>query len=805
MESLWRELRFALRSCVNRPVFAMTVVLAIALGVGATTAVFSVVDRILFRSLPYPEAGRLVTFGFVAPIEPNEFMLGADYFEWRSRDFPFESVASFGGVQDCDLTEYPPARLGCAQVEATFLPTLGIIPFLGRNFSVEEDHAGGPPVVLLSFGFWKRRFGGDREIVGKTVSLDGRLTTIVGVLPADFELPTLVDADLLVPQKLDQAALVRRSDTSQVVIRAYARLKPGVTIRQAAEALGPSFRESLNWVPPSFRHEVSLSVRSVRDRQIQDARLASWILLAAVLSVLLIACANVASLLLAHSSSHRRELAIRAALGAGRGRLLRQSLAESVLLALLGGTLGCGLAILLLSIFSAVAPEGILRLRQATLDARVLLFSLTVSITSGILLGLMSASREPTACQLVGRAEFYVPRSTFRRLLISVQVAISFVLLAGAGLLLRSLINLEQAPLGMNTSGVVLADVALNPRLYSDTTRRLQFFEALESQLKQLPGVAAFALSDSLPPSGRSRASVYAGIRVAGRPRLPRGTGGMVTWRMVTPGYFSTLGIPIRRGRSFEEGDRKTEVNVAILSQALAQRLFGGQDPLGQSVRFAEDGPWYAVVGIAGDVKNDGLAQPSAPEYYVARKHSPEGALSHSTLVLRTSLSPSAVASWVRSTVVALDPVVPVTIETLSRRVGRLEARPRFNALLLGTFAAFGVLLAAIGIYGVLGFFVATRTREIGVRIAIGARSCDILRLTLGEGFMSMLSGIIAGLAGAYLLTRWLASLLVDVRASDPFIFAGVALLLILVALAASYVPARRAMAVDPMTALREG
>ena len=370
---------------------------AIALGTGAGTAVFSVVDRILFRSLPYAAPGRLVSVGFVAPIIPQEFMLGTDYVEWRARQQPFESLTSWAGINDCDLTSANPVRLECAQVEASFLPTLGIRPIAGRNFTRDEDRPNAPPVALLSYGLWKSRFGGDRnpnDVVGKTIPLDGRSATILGVLPPEFEMPTLEHADVLVPQAMDEA-LQRRPNTGRV-LQSIARLKPGVTPAQAAAALQPLFQESLQFVPGPFRNEVKLRVRPLRDRQIHDARLASWILLGAVLAVLLIACANVANLLLARAATRQRELAVRLALGASRGRLVRQTLTESLLLAATGGAAGCLLAAALLRIFVAIAPEGIPRLQQATVDLRVLLFTLVVSLACGIVFGLAPALETST-------------------------------------------------------------------------------------------------------------------------------------------------------------------------------------------------------------------------------------------------------------------------------------------------------------------------------------------------------------------------------------------------------------------------
>jgi putative ABC transport system permease protein len=819
MESFWRDIRYAVRGFGRAPVFAVTVVLALALGIGATTAVFSVVDRILFRSLPYPHADQLVTFGYVAPIEPNEFLTAPDYAQWSKAQAAFASTASFNFVRDCDITQAPAARVQCAHVEWTFLPTFGIQPLLGRNFTREEDSsagsagwwgpdwAAGGKVALLSYSLWTNRFGGDPHIVGKAISLDGQQTTIVGVLPRDFELPTLGEADILVPEAFPADAFVQSTTRPTPILRAFARLAPGVTIAQAKAALQPAFQETLKWVPPGFRNEVSLSVRSLRDRQIEDARLASWILFGAVLAVLLIACANVANLLLARSTARRREFAIRAALGASPGRLLRQTLAESVMLALVGGALGCGFAYALLRIFVAIAPSGILHLNDATLDSRVLAFTLTVSVISGLLFGFASAQRHASNDALYGRANAGFSRAFMRRALVAAQIAISFVLLVGAGLLIRSLNNLESAPLGMDTSGVITATISLNPRLYSDMARRENFFSSIERDLRQLPGVNAFALADSAPLlSGGSAASIYANIEEPGRPRTPRGTGGMVGYSTVTPGYFSAFNIPIVNGRAFTEDDRTSNVHVAILDGVLAKRLFPNESAVGKQVRFQPNDPWFTIVGVAGDVKyvqSNGFILPAESEYYLPLQYAARYINPRQRIILRTSLSPAAVASWMRKTVASLGPTVPVTIDSMSQRVSQLEARPRFNAALLGIFAAMGILLAALGTYGVLAFLVVLRTREIGVRMALGAQRRDVMKLILSQGTKLAIAGLIFGIAGAFALTRSMTSLLFNVQPADPVIFAGVAVFLLLVALAACYIPARRAMKVDPMVALR--
>ena len=806
IQDLAQDVRYGLRVLRKAPMFTVVAVLTLALGIGATTAVFSVVDRVLFRSLPYPHPDQLVSFGYIAPIEPLEFLVAPDFAEWSNASAAFASTASYEYIQDCDITEAPAARVACVHVSASFLPTFEIQPLLGRNFTPGEDTANAPKVALLFYGLWRSRFGGDSHIAGQTISLDGQPTTILGVLPRDFELPTLGRADLLVPEAFPAGAFAHDSSRPMAILRAFARLKPGVTAEQAKAALQPSFVASLKWVPPGFRKEVSLSVRSLRDRQIQGARLASWVLFGAVLAVLLIACANVANLLLARASGRRREFAVRTALGAGATRLLRQALAESIMLALAGGALGSGLAYALLKSFVAISPQGILHLDDAALDLRVLIFTLAVSILCGIVFGFTYTRPGAFHEALYGRASATASRGFFRRALVSAQIAISFVLLAGAGLLIRSLDNLQRVPLGMDASGVITATISLNPRLYGEMSRRENFFETIEDRIRRLPGVSAFAMSDSLPPSGREEASIYANIELPGRPHTPHGTGGMVGYRTVTPGYFSTLGIPILRGRGFTENDRSPDACVTILGSVLAKRLFPEGDALDKQVRFQPNGAWCSAVGIAGDVRfveGSGFVAPAGSEYYLPQQRSAHFIDPQQRVVLRTSLNPAAVASWMRKTVASLDPTVPVTIDSMPQHVRQLEARPRFNAALLGIFAAIGVLLAGLGTYGVLAFLVTQRTREIGICLALGAQRRDVMRLVLLQGIKLTVAGLLIGIAGAFAATRSMTALLFEVKPLDPLIFSGVAILLILVAVAACYVPARRAMRVDPMVALR--
>jgi putative ABC transport system permease protein len=496
MNAVWQDLGYGIRLLRKSPSFTAVTVLTLALGIGATSAVFSVVDRILFRSLPYPHDEQLVSFGLFAPIEPREFMLARDYVAWRAEQTPFQSTTTFTpGGTDCDLTEQNPVRLSCALVEQTFLPTFAIQPIVGRNFTKEEDRPHAARVALLTYGLWKSWFAGDPAIVGKSISVDEQPTTVIGVLPAGFEMPTLGKADILQPQALDEAAL--QGNGPEPVLRAFARLKPGVTIAQSQAALQPLYEKSLEHVPLQFRKEVHLSVRSLRDRQVADAKVASWILLGAVLAVLIVACTNVANLLLVRASSRQKELAVRAALGASPGRLVRQNLTESLLLGIIGGILGCWFAYSLLRLFESIAPEGIPRLQQAGLDTRVLLFTLAVALLSALLFGLAPATRKVAPELLTGKDARQTTRGFLRQVLVALQVAVSLVLLTGGGLLLQSLWKLQGVSLGMDAQNVVTAEIALPEYRHPSTQKQMAFFDRVESQLRQMPGINALGISDT--------------------------------------------------------------------------------------------------------------------------------------------------------------------------------------------------------------------------------------------------------------------------------------------------------------------
>jgi len=804
LENLLRDVRYALRGFRRNPVFTITVIVTLAVGIGATTAVFSVVDRILFRSLPYAHDDRIVSVGLVQSLEREEFTLGGFFFDWRDNQKPFEAFASQEALpHSCDLVENNPAQLNCIHAQAGFLPLLGISPVLGRNFLPEEDRPNGPRVALISYGLWQDHFNRDAGILDRMIDVDGSPARVIGVLPRGFELPTLQAADVMMPFALDEGA--ERASSPGHPMRTFARLWPGISIAQATAELDPLFahtRDTL--IPAPIRKDFHLSVRSLRDRETKDVQLTAWILLASVLAVLLIACANVAGLMMARGESRERELAVRSALGASRGRLIRQALTEAALLSLAGATVGMGLAEALLRVFLKLAPTGIPFLTRAGVDLRIASFTVLLALLCGALFGILPALQKPRAVALAARSTNSRRRTVLRRSLVAGQIAVSLVLLSGAALLLRSFQNIEQQKLGLQTNGVLTARIALPGFRYDTGQKKMAFYLQAEAALRRLPGIRAVAFSDSLPPGGWNSGRRYSDLAAEGKPHAAQGTGGSVVARSVTPDYFRALNIPIVRGRSLAEEDRSSSEQRVVLSRLMAARLFPNEDPIGKRVQPGHDGPWETVAGVAENVKNNGLTEQDDPEIYSLRHSAAEDWGPPAPVMIVDALLPaSTVAPWVRSQIAQLDPTVPVEIEPLSQTVSKLADRPRFETALLGFFAFCGVLMAVIGLYGVIAFVAAQRTQEIGVRMALGATRLDILRLIAGEGLRLIVLGGALGLGAALAMAQLLKSLLYNVGPHDPLLYAAAMLLLALVALAATLIPARAATKIEPMQALR--
>jgi predicted permease len=643
------------------------------------------------------------------------------------------------------------------------------------------------------------------------LALDGQLVQIIGVLRSDFELPNLANADVVLPLRLDETTL--RTGAPGQVLSVFAKLKPAiVSAAQARAQLQPFFDKLVAGAPPQFQKEIHLKVESLRDFQVRDVRLALWTLFAAAIAVLLLAIANVGNLLLARAASRQREMGLRTALGASGGRLLRQLLTESVLLSLTGGILGCLLAYAFIRFFIVLASAGIPRIERTSVDFRVLAFTMVVSVISGIVFGLSPAFAMSRARNLARAQPAKTHRFIFRLASVGTQLALSLVLLTSAGLLLRTLQNLQKVHLGMATENVVTARIALGAISYSDSARQMAFLDELESGVQGMPGVAAFAMSDSIPPGGERRTRPFFALEVEGQPKFEKGTGGTIVWRAVTPGYFETLRIPIIEGRGFAEADRMPANHVIVLSRSLARLLFPNGGSVGRNIRLEPGTPWYNVVGVARDVKNAGLTENSAPEYYLVRKHesgfglqglmAPD-AIRRVAIIVRSPLPVQMVANWLRDKTAFLDPNLPVEIGTLQESVTRFTDRAKFNSVLLGLFAVLALVLAAIGLYGLVSFLVAERTQEIGIRMALGASRSNILWLILGRMARLALVGAVIGTIGSFIATRFLRTLLFEVPPGDPVAF-GIALsVLIVFVFLACYVPAHRATRVDAMVALR--
>jgi putative ABC transport system permease protein len=805
-----QDIRYALRGFRRNPVFTITVIATLSLGIGATTAVFSVVDRILFRSLPYDRADRLVSVGMKQSIEPQEFTLGAFYYLWRENQKPFEALTSENAVsRECDLTDRKSAQLSCMRAEANFLPTLGILPVLGRNFLPEEDRPNGPDVALISYGLWLNHYGRDPGILNTLIEIDGKRVRVIGVLPKDFEMPDLQAADVLFPLALDESAQHSDNQGLGTPMRTFARLRTGVSVEQARASLQPLFPYAQKLIPPDLRKDFHLEVRSLRERQMQGARSTAWVLFGAVLVMLLIAWANVASLLMTRGAMRERELAVRSALGASRGRLIRQALTEALLLSSLGATAGCVLAEILLQIFISVAPAGIPFLGRAHLDLRIILFTILLSFLCGTMFGLIPVLHTPRLTTLTVRSTHSGAGAFLRKCLVVGQIAASMILLAAGMLLLRSFWNLQNQPLGIRTENTIAASISLGQRRYATPESRLAFFQQLVRRLQFGPGVSSVAVSNSLPPSGGGR-SFYSSLIVSGRPALPGRTGGLITSRLISAGYFRALDIPILQGRSFTDEEQNSNEHLVILSKQLAAQLFPGKNPMGEHLQLdseEKNAPWYTVIGIAANVKNNGLTGEEEPEYYNLRHNRAEDWDSNfdrkAILIVKTSLPFPSISRWIHSQVESLDPTVLVNVETLHQRVGKMADQPRFETVLVGFFAATGLLLSMIGLYGVIAFSANQRTQEIGVRMALGASRFAILRLVSWEGVRLIALGGVIGLSLALGISRLFESLLFSIGPYDPVTFIGVTLLLVVVALAATLVPAQVAMNVEPVAALR--
>ncbi|HEX8142216.1 MAG TPA: ABC transporter permease [Pyrinomonadaceae bacterium] len=803
---IWQDLRYGLRTMLKNPGFTGVAVLALALGIGANSAIFSVVNSILLRPLPFKDPDRLVMvwhsypkLDLIAPVSPPGF---TDYGA-RTDVFENAAVASGGSANLTGAGE--PERIQARAVTASFFPTLGVTPALGRTFLQEEDQPSHEHVVVLSHGLWQRRFGADPAIVGQTIMLDGEGYNVVGVMPESFRM--FGQDDLWAPLALTAEQLSPKRRGSEFLLM-IARLKPGVSLEQAQAVMDTVAGQIRQNNPQNYPNDGSwgVKVKSVYEETVGDIRPALLVLLGAVGFVLLIACANVANLLLARASVRRKEIAIRTALGAGRRRLIRQLLTESVLLSLVGGGLGMVLAVWGVDVLVKLNQNNIPRAQEVGIDGRVLAFTCGLSLLTGILFGLapaLQASKTELteALKEGGRTSGGSHRARVRNLLVISEIALALVLLIGAGLMVKSFSRLSHVNPGFEPQNLLTMQVALPSTKYSEPKRRADFYRQALEKIKTLPGVQSAGAVSHLPLSGSVGSGFFS---IEGRAESPGEQLPHTDLRASTPDYLQTMGIPLLKGRYFNERDTEASPNVAIVDETLARRYWPNEDPIGKRISFnrrENADVWREVVGVVGAVRHKALDADYRGQLYFPHPQNPWGGM---YLVVRTMNEPASMAAMVRDAIQSVDKDQPVyRVMTMETLLAESVAQRRFSMLLLTLFAVVAVLLAIVGLYGVMSYGVSQRTHEIGIRMALGAQAGDVLRMVVGQGLLLALIGVGAGLLASLALTRVMSSLLFGVSARDPFMFVSIPLILAAVALLACYIPARRATKVDPMIALR--
>ena len=808
MTTLWRDLNYAARTLWKTPGFTAVAVLAVALGVGANTTIFSCVNALLLRPFAYETTDRVVMVWErrVDRFERNS-VAPANYLDWREQTRVFEELAAYG-QQHFSLDEGgEPERVPGARVTPSLFRVLAARAERGRTFTEEEGRPGADDVVVISRGLWRQRFGSDPDIVGRSVRVDGRARTVVGVMPQEFDFP-LNASQVWAPLSFEpKEARNRFSHYLQVV----GLLRPGVTPEQADAEVSAVAERARQLYPDSNEGRTAFA-ETLTASFTRGPKPYLLILLGAVGFVLLIACANVANLLLVRASSRQRELAVRAALGASRWRLVRQLLTESLLLALVGGAAGLLLSVWGIEFISKGIPPTFTKFipgwKNLGIDTTVLLFTLGASVLTGVAFGIfpaLQATRTNLSESLKegGQkgAAGGLRRNRMRSLLVVAEVALSLVLLAGAGLMVRSFYEMTRADLGLKPEGVLTLQMSLPRAAYPEPAQRANFYEQLVARVRALPGVASAAAINFVPMDRSGTTSSQ--FSVEGEPPPPKDRRPYANHLVATPGYFEAAGVRVLKGRGFTEADDERARPVCLVNESLARRFFPRGDAVGRGIVVSEDeGPWE-IVGVAADVKNEDLEEQAELEFYRPLRQTPWYTMA---LVVRAAegTTPANLAPAVRGEVKALDPGLPVyNVRTMREVVEEAVSPKRLAMSLLAFFALGALLLAAVGLYSVMSYAVAQRTHEIGIRVALGAQARDILRLVVGQGLALTLAGLALGLVGALLLTRVMASILYGVSATDPLVFGGVALVLGLAALLACLVPARRATKVDPMVALR--
>ena len=805
LETVWQDLRYGARMLLKNPGFTLIAVITLSLGIGANTAIFSVVNAVLLRPLPYSDPSRLVLLGN----RWNGFEFAAvsltEYLDYRARSTSFEELASYQqSSANLSTGAGEPERVQSASVTATLFSVLGVDAVWGRAFSPREEQSGANRDALLSYGLWQRRFGGDVKIIGQSIQLNGESHIVVGVMPSGCYFPDK-ETELWTLMGIDLKNLGTRGNHNRQVI---ARLKSATSLAHAQAEMDVIASQFARDYPKNYPDGSGwgLSIVALHEQQVGKARAVMMVLLATTGLVLLIACANVASLMLVRAEGRKKEMALRVALGAGRWRLVRQMLIESLQLALMGSVVGLLLANWSKNALKWLDPGGIPRLEETSLDASVFGFVLGLAFLTSLIFGLVPAlwaARTDVNKQLKEGGSLSQSSGDFRlrSLLVVTEVALATLLLIGAGLMVRSFARLLEVDTGLKAENVLTARLSLSPGKYREDHQVVGFYQQLIERLKVQPGILAAGAGSLLPFSGLDNDYDF-GVEGYNSPSPELNPNEQA--REVMPGYFRALGIPLLQGRLLEESDGPDSPKVVLASESLARKYWGEQNPLGRRIKLwglEAEGPWWTVVGIVGDVRHFGLEAETKPILYFPYTQRPKRTMS---IVIRTQADPAAMANVISRQTLALDPGQPVyAVKALEQYVSDSAAVPRFRTLLLGLFAGLAVLLAAVGIYGIVSYSVSQRTHEIGIRLALGAQAADMLRLIIRQGMGLVLAGVGIGLAGALALTRLMKTLLFGVSATDPLTFTVIALLLVFVALLACWIPARRATKVDPLVALK--
>jgi len=795
---MWQDIRYGLRLFIKNPVFTIIACLTLAIGIGANTAIFSVMNSVLLRPLPYPAAERLVV---IRETRQPHFALAAvatgNFLYWRDQSKAFERMAAYRRA-DFNLSGGgEPVNVQGALISAELFRLLGINPAVGRDFSLEEEQPGRNNVALVSHNIWRRHLSADPGL-GRTLKLNGKSYDIVGVMPPNTSFPDS-ETEVWTPFGFDAAA---RNDHVRHNISVIARLKEGESLERASAEMDAVARR-LGTESPDTNAAWGVKVRPMLQDIVGDIRPALFVLFGTVAFVLLIACANIVNLLLARAASRQKEFAIRITLGAGRWRILRQLMTESLLLSLMGGALGLVFAYIGIRVLLAYAPADLPRAGDIVIDSRALavtlLISLLTSVVFGILPALQAANPNLTETLKEGARGSTGGRKRIRGLLVVAEFALSFMLLVGAGLMIKSLWQLRQVNPGFQPDNVLTLRISLPQTKYPEQIQQATFAEQLLKRVASLPGVQAASVATTLPMSG----TLIQGFSIQEKPFPPPDPQLPTNYYAVSPDYFRAMEISLRRGRAFTERDMRDAPKVAVINDTMARLYFNGEDPLGKHINISnEPQTWREIVGVVGDVKNDSLeATKLGAQTYVPYAQKPVPNIS---LAVRTSTDPQALAVPIRREVLSIDSEQPIAkLQTMNQVIGTTIAQRQFNALLLFVFAVVSLVLAAIGIYGVIAYSVSQRAQELGIRMALGAGARDILKLVLSQGMFLAVVGVALGVAGAFALTRVLSTMLFGVSATDPTVFAAIMLLLCAVALLACYVPARRATKVSPLEAIR--